>query len=81
LSQPNQHIDVVNRAAQTPGIWSQYSALPKTVEALKVKAEKEGKAPKKKATLVMPVESKNEGSIPPPPPGMAPPPPPPPNLG
>lgn len=81
LSQPNQHIDVVNRAAQTPGIWSQYSALPKTVEALKVKADKEGKGSKKKTTLVMPVEPKVEGSIPPPPPGMAPPPPPPPNLG
>lgn len=81
LSQPNQHVDVVNRATQTPGIWSQYSALPKSVEALKVKAKKEVKGSKKMVPPVLDGEPKVEGSIPPPPPGIAPPPPPPPNLG
>ena len=70
LSQPNQHIDVVMNATQTPGIWSAIAALPKLTE---VPIEK-----KRKRTT-----SKHEASEeviappppPPPPPGMVPPPP------
>jgi hypothetical protein len=71
LSQPNQHVDVVMKAVQTPGIWGAISALPKTVAAI---APTE-KTPKKGVTApALPTVS---GTVPPPPPsGMVPPPPP-----
>ena len=69
LSQPNQHVDVVMKAVQTPGIWGAISALPKTVTAI---APTEKKA-KKEAT---PPPPPPVSIVPPPPPGMVPPPPP-----
>jgi hypothetical protein len=71
LSQPNQHVDVVMKAVQTPGIWGAISALPKTVAAI---APTE-KTPKKGVTA--PAPPPVSGTVPPPPPsGMVPPPPP-----
>jgi hypothetical protein len=69
LSQPNQHVDVVMKAVQTPGIWGAISALPKTVAAI----TPTGKTPTEKSV--------KKGGTPPPPPvgGTTPPPPPPPN--
>lgn len=73
LSQPNQHVDVVMKAVQTPGIWSAISALPKTVTA-SAPTEK-----KSKKGVTPPPPQPVTGSVPPPPPppsGMVPPPPP-----
>ena len=70
LSQPNQHVDVVMKAVQTPGIWGAISALPKTVTAI-VPIEK-----KAKKAATSPPPPPVSGTIPPPPPGMVPPPPP-----
>jgi hypothetical protein len=70
LSQPNQHVDVVMKAVQTPGIWGAISALPKTVTAI-VPIEK-----KSKKAATPPPPPPVSGTIPPPPPGMVPPPPP-----
>ncbi|CAB4329627.1 unannotated protein [freshwater metagenome] len=72
LSQPNQHVDVVMKAVQTPGIWGAISALPKSVTAI-VSGEK----PQKKG-VTPPPPPPISGTIPPPPPppsGMVPPPP------
>jgi hypothetical protein len=81
LSQPNQHVDVVMKATQTPGIWSAISALPKTVEVKAVKAPKDQpKAKESKGGTTPPPPPPTDGVIPPPPPGMAPPPPIPPAL-
>jgi hypothetical protein len=81
LSNPNQHIEVVMKAVQTPGLWSAISVMPRNVEALKgkksvQKSQKQGvkKGAKNPATDFPPKTAVN---IPPPPPGMAPPPPPP----
>ena len=81
LSNPNQHVEVVMKAVQTPGIWSAIAAMPRAVEALKGKksvdenlSRSKKKGTKKPATDIPPQTSVN---IPPPPPGMAPPPPPP----
>jgi hypothetical protein len=70
LSQPNQHVDVVMKAVQTPGIWGAISALPKTVTAI---ASTEKKA---KKSVTPPPPPPPTVPIPPPPPGMVPPPPP-----
>jgi hypothetical protein len=81
LSQPNQHVDVVMKATQTPGIWSVISALPKNVEAIAVKAPKDQpKVKEMKGGTTPPPPPPAGGVIPPPPPGMAPPPPIPPSL-
>jgi hypothetical protein len=75
LSSPNQHVDVVMKAMQTPGIWGAVSAIPKNVEPVKSK--------KKAKTVNKPVikDSSIPGTpplppAPPAPPGMTPPPPP-----
>jgi hypothetical protein len=70
LSQPNQHVDVVMKAVQTPGIWGAISALPKTVTAI-ASTEK-----KSKKSVTPPPPPPAKVPIPPPPPGMVPPPPP-----
>lgn len=74
LSQPNQHVDVVMKATQTPGIWGAISALPKVV--LPVAGNKA--ASTQEQVKSQPGNQKPGGTPPPPPPptGMVPPPPP-----
>jgi hypothetical protein len=84
LSNPNQHIEVLMKAVQTPGIWSAISAMPRSIDPIKgTKAIKksEGRRGKGSAQLnPSHIPPKPVVDIPPPPPGMAPPPPPPPNF-
>jgi hypothetical protein len=74
LSQPNQHVDVVMKATQTPGIWGAISALPKVAISV---ADKKSSLVKDAPQIVA---TKPEGGTPPPPPppppGAVPPPPP-----